>query len=144
MSVASTGVLLDTCAAIWLMNGSLKEAVLERILSSAKEGGLYVSPISAWEIGLLSRPRPNRQSVLDFLPDAKTWFANLMGKPGIRSAPLTGDIAIDSSYLPGIVHGDPTDRLLIATARNMRLSIATGDSKIIAYGVAGHLGVIAC
>jgi PIN domain nuclease of toxin-antitoxin system len=142
MSAASAGVLLDTCAAIWLMNGSLKERAFAEILASAIVGGLYVSPISAWEIGMLSRPRLGRPAGPEFLPDAKTWFAHLMSKPGIRPAPLTIDIAIDASYLPEAVHSDPADRLLIATARNMRLSLATGDSKIIAYGA--DVDVIAC
>jgi PIN domain nuclease of toxin-antitoxin system len=144
MSAGRAGVLLDTCAAIWLMSGSLQERVLEDILAVAAEGGLYVSPISAWEIGMLSRPRPSHAVLPQFLPDAKTWFADLVKKPGVRVAPLTTDIAIDASHLPGVVHNDPADRLLIATARNMRLSIVTRDAKIIAYGAEGHLNVIAC
>lgn len=144
MNDVAAGVLLDTCAAIWFMNGSLKDHIAAQILASAIEGGLHVSPVSAWEIGMFSRPKPNRLAVPQFLPDAKTWFTTLTGKNGVRFAPLTSDIAIDASYLPGQIHNDPVDRLLIATARNMRLALVTRDEKIIAYGAAGHVQVIAC
>ena len=144
MSDAANGVLLDTCAAIWLMNGMLKQRVFAQILAEGIPGGVYVSPISGWEIGMLSRPRPGRPVAVEFSPDPKKWFSNLMKGPGIRPAPLTADIAIEASYLPGEIHSDPADRLLIATARNMRLSIATGDKKIINYATAGHVDVIAC
>ena len=93
---------------------------------------------------MLSRPKPGRPVALEFAPDPKTWFSNLMRGPGIRPAALTADIAIEASHLPGMIHNDTADRLLVATARNMRLAIATGDEKIIAYGGAGHLYVIAC
>ncbi len=63
---------------------------------------------------------------------------------GIRAAPFTPEIAIDSSHLPGILHGDPADRLLIATARHMRVPIITRDRKIIAYAAQGHVEVVAC
>lgn len=144
MSDAAKGVLLDTCAAIWLMNGMLKQRIFAQILAEGAPGKVYVSPISGWEIGMLSRPRPNRPVALEFAPDPKTWFSSLMKGPGIRPAPLTADIAIEASYLPGEIHNDPADRLIVATARNMGLSIATGDEKIIAYAAAGHVNVIAC
>lgn len=144
MSDVSKGVLLDTCAAIWLMNGALKQRVFAQILAEGAPGKVYVSPVSAWEIGMLSRPRAGRAVVLEFAPDPRTWFSNLMKGPGIRPAPLTADIAIEASYLPGSIHSDPADRLIIATARSMQLSIATGDKKIIAYAAAGHVAVIAC
>jgi PIN domain nuclease of toxin-antitoxin system len=144
MSDGAEGVLLDTCAAIWLMNGTLKQRVFDEILALGAPGKIYVSPISAWEIGMLSRPRLSRPAILEFAPDPRIWFSNLMRGPGIRPAALTPDIAIEASYLPGTIHNDPADRLLVATARIMRLAIATGDEKIIDYAAAGHVQVIAC
>jgi PIN domain nuclease of toxin-antitoxin system len=119
-------VLLDTCAAIWLVNASpLCAAVTGDIQQTGQSGGVYVSTPSAWEIGLLSRPRPNRIA-LQFLPDPKSWFARLLGLPGINEAPITAAIALDSSHLPGNLHPDPADR------------------RIIAYAGAGFVKVIPC
>jgi PIN domain nuclease of toxin-antitoxin system len=56
---ASPAVLLDTCAAIWLANGDPMSERSRKAISESQAGpGVYVSPISAWEIGtLVSRNR---------------------------------------------------------------------------------------
>jgi PIN domain nuclease of toxin-antitoxin system len=139
----STAVLLDTCAVIWLANGEpLYGDAAERIIEAGLADGILVSPISAWEIGLLSRARGGRG--IDFLPDPATWFARFSAGPGVRPAAFTAEIAIAATRLPEPLHGDPADRMLIATARHLGLPIVTRDSKIIAYAAAGHVLAIAC
>ncbi|MGI8839367.1 MAG: type II toxin-antitoxin system VapC family toxin [Caulobacteraceae bacterium] len=139
----SAAVLLDTCAVIWLAQGSRIAPDAEmRIREAARAGAVFVSPVSAWEIGLLSRPRPGR--VLEFLPDPATWFARFMAGPGMRPAPFNAEIAIASSLLPGSLHGDPADRLLVATARDMSVPIMTRDGPIRDYADAGHVSVVPC
>ena len=138
-------VLLDTCAIIWLANGkSLIPEAVTAILHAGLHDGIFVSPISAWEIGRLSKARRGRTGVVRFMPDPGTWFARFMAGPGIRDAPFNPDIAIASSWLPGEVHGDPADRLIIATARHLGLPIVTRDRKIIAYAEAGEVSAIPC
>ncbi|WP_439550785.1 type II toxin-antitoxin system VapC family toxin [Falsiroseomonas sp.] len=138
------GVLLDTCAVIWLADGApMAPAALAAIQRAGEGPGIHVSPVSAWEIGLLSRPRGQRAPMV-FTPDPKTWFARLMSAPGIKEAPLTPGIAVDASWLPGDLHGDPGDRLIIATARDQGLTVITRDRLILAYGAAGHVGVLGC
>jgi PIN domain nuclease of toxin-antitoxin system len=54
-------VLLDTCAAIWLANKDRMAAEAVRaIVAAGQSGGIFVSPVSAWEIGMLSRPGAGR------------------------------------------------------------------------------------
>lgn len=144
MSTEPKGLLLDTCAVIWLMAGTLSPPVVDRITIAGTAGGIYVSPVSAWEIGMLARSKPGRTSVPQFLPDPETWFAALMSRPGIKPASLTPSIAIHASFLPGELHSDPADRLLVATSRTLGLPIATGDRKIIAYAAAGYIDVVTC
>ena len=142
---AASAVLLDTCAVIWLANGDpLLAAAADAVVRAGLADGIYVSPISAWEIGMLSKPRPGRGPALQFLPDPKTWFARFMAGPAIKEADLIPDIAIDASYLPGSPHGDPADRLIVATARHFGLPIVTRDGRIIAYAHNGFVDVIAC
>ena len=144
MANLTAGVLLDTCAVIWLANGDpLPIQVINAIMEAAMAAGVFISPISAWEVGMLSNPRGSRPA-LRFLPDPKAWFAKVMKGPGIREATLTPGIAIDASSLPGSVHGDPADRLLIATARHLNVPIVTRDNKIIAYAEQGLVQVLAC
>jgi PIN domain nuclease of toxin-antitoxin system len=118
--------------------------VIEAIRAAGQADGVYVSIASAWEVGLLSRPSSRRKSMPQFSPDAKSWFARLMAMPGIKEAAITAAIAIDASYLPGDFHADPMDRLIVATARDLGIPVVTGDRKIIAYGQAGFVNVIAC
>jgi PIN domain nuclease of toxin-antitoxin system len=138
-------VLLDTCAVIWLANGDpLVPQAAAEIVHAGLHGGVFVSPIAAWEIGMLSKPRPGRAGVVRFLPDPAAWFARFMAGAGIKQAAFTPDIAIAASWLPGELHGDPVDRLLIATARHLGLPIVTRDRKIIAYAATGEVAVVAC
>jgi PIN domain nuclease of toxin-antitoxin system len=138
-------VLLDTCVVIWLANAeNLTPRVVDMIRHAGRHGGVFVSIASAWEIGLLSRPRANRTPVPAFTPDPKTWFARFLSGPGIKETIITPAIAIDASYLPGDFHADPMDRLIVATARHLGMPVVTSDRKIIAYAEAGHVGVVAC
>ena len=124
-------MLLDTCAAVYLANGDpMAEPAADAIIQAGLADGVYISPISAWEIGLLSRP--GRPDTVRFLPDPKTWFARLLAIPTIRQAAFTPDIAIDSAHLPSPLHGDSGDRLLIATARHLGMPIVTRDRQITA------------
>jgi PIN domain nuclease of toxin-antitoxin system len=136
-------VLLDTCALIWLANGSaMAEAAVALIVRAGLADGVFVSPVSAWEVGLLAHP--SQAKPVGFLPDPKTWFKRVMAAPAMRPAPFTPDIAIDSFCLPGQLHGDPADRLIIATARHLGMPVVTRDAKIQAYAAAGHVQVVPC
>lgn len=138
-------ILLDTCAVIWLASGTqLSPVVMAALLHAAATDGLVVSPASAWEIGLLSRPRQGRPPAVQCLPDPKTWFARFLSQPGIRLTLISPAIAIDASYLPGDFHADPMDRLIVATARHHGIPVATRDRKILDYAAAGYLAVIPC
>lgn len=137
-------LLLDTCALIWLINRTpIRPQALDEIERAAREDALLVSTASAWEIGLLSR-RTGRSDGLQFSPDPKTWFARALTAPGLRLAALTPEIVIDASHLPGELHSDPADRLIIATARHLGAGIVTRDRKILDYAQAGFIEALAC
>jgi len=130
---------------IWLANGDpMSSGAVSAIVSTGLADGIYVSPVAAWEVGLLSRRATGNKPAPQFLPDPGTWFATFMRGPGIKEAALTAAIAIDAAYLPGTLHSDPGDRLIIAMARHLNAAIVTRDRLIIAYGEAGHARVIPC
>jgi PIN domain nuclease of toxin-antitoxin system len=144
-SAPPNAVLLDTCAVIWLANGdALASSATAAILHAGAADGIFVSPVSAWEVGLLSNPKAGRNLAVQFMPDPKTWFARVMAGPGLREASLTSEIAIDASFLPGELHGDPADRLIVTSARHLGVPVVTRDRRIIAYGRDGHVQVIPC
>jgi PIN domain nuclease of toxin-antitoxin system len=133
-------ILLDTCALLWIMN---KEPVLPAALSAveraARAGELYASPVSAWEIGILVT---RRRVVLDV--SAEVYVSRAFSRPGVQIAALTPEIAVRSSHLPGTLHSDPADRMLIATAMLMGLKLMTRDRRILDYAAQGHLSVSPC
>jgi PIN domain nuclease of toxin-antitoxin system len=137
-------LLLDTHAAIWLAEGQLSDSALAHVIYAGLADGVFVSPVSAWEVGLLARPRPTGGPKVMFMPDPQSWFSTLLSKPIIKEAPLTHAAAIDSSFLPGRFHGDPADRLLVATARGLGIAILTRDRRILSYAKAGQVRAVRC
>jgi PIN domain nuclease of toxin-antitoxin system len=85
--VTSAPLLLDTCAAIWVVEGQISPSLTEA-LNDAYAAGQYVfvSPISAWEIGLLMR----RKKLASPLTPQR-WFRSLLELPGVRLAEMAID-----------------------------------------------------
>src|SRR6202046_1411152 len=133
-------LLLDTNAAIWLSRDELKAAASEKLDEAARAGvATWLSPITAWEVGLLVAH--NRLS-LGATP--QRWFARLLSIPNVRLAELSPDILIASSFLPGKPPRDPTDRIIAATARELGAPLVTRDRALLDYGKQGHVAVVEC
>jgi PIN domain nuclease of toxin-antitoxin system len=131
-------LLLDTCAVIWLTEkASLRPAAVEVLRVNA--GATYISPIIAWEVGMLAA-----RGRLQLLIRPERWFANLFDVPGVRLAEMSPDLLIASSYLPGKPPRDPIDRIMAATARELGATLITRDRALLDYGEAGHVAVMAC
>src|SRR5580698_5717434 len=124
-------LLLDTHCWIWAQLGliqQLSRAALQSIQDAEREGNLRISVISIWELAMLEK----RGRVA--LPmNVRTWVEQALSKPGIAVAPLTPEIALESVRLPGEIHGDPADRMLVATARVLGARLVTKDAQLIRY-----------
>jgi PIN domain nuclease of toxin-antitoxin system len=135
-------ILLDTCAVVWMVQEQpMVPAALSVIRRAAAIGSVFVSPVSAWEVGLLAI---RRRQPLTFKPDPITWFERLLGRPGVRPVPLSHRVAVSAAFLPGTLGRDPADRLLIATARELGVPLVTRDRRILDYARQGHVDAIAC
>lgn len=131
-------ILLDTHVWIWLMLGSneLSKDFIKSIQIAQENENILISPISIWEIGMLEAKNKIR-----FDRDCQDWIDHALNQEGIKLTPITPRIAIQSSRLPGDLHGDPADRLLIATAHEENAVLVSCDSKIIDYGVGKFFSV---
>lgn len=134
-------LLLDTCAVIWIAGKQPMSARSREEIDAAlaQKRVVAVSVITAWELGLLSRKGR--------LPSARppsALFASFVGAPGIALEQLTAELLIDSSFLPGDLHGDPADRIIIATARALDFTVVTRDRHILRYAEAGHVRALPC
>lgn len=132
-------LLLDTHTWIWLNNGSneLSSKIIQKIDSAADNGNVFISAISVWEIATLASKKR-----LILRTSLKEWVDEALSQIGVELVPLTPDISIESAALPNGFHGDPADRLIVATARIKRMVILTRDSKILSYAKEGFIEAI--
>ncbi len=56
-----------------------------------------------------------------------------LGYPGVQLIPLSPEVAIESTRLPGDFHRDPADQIIVATARIFDCPLLTLDEKILGY-----------
>ncbi|HTC87578.1 MAG TPA: type II toxin-antitoxin system VapC family toxin [Bryobacteraceae bacterium] len=133
-------LLLDTHCWLWAQLGliqRLSRAALQAIRSAESEGNLRISVISIWELAMLEQ----RGRVA--LPmNVRTWVDQALSKPGIAVAQLTPEIMIESVHLPGEMHGDPADRMLVATARVQGATLLSKDEQLIRYSRLRHVKLV--
>jgi PIN domain nuclease of toxin-antitoxin system len=137
----SPPLLLDTHAAIWIVEGEqLGSAAVEAIDAAYQAAAtIFVSAITAWEIGMLvSRNR------LGLATRPERWFQRLLAVPGMRQADLSPEILIASSFLPGTPPRDPADRIILATARDLGATLITRDRLLLKYSEDGQVSTIQC
>lgn len=134
-----TPILLDTCAVIWIAADAEIASAAAEALNDARDLTLFVSPMTAWEIGMLvARQR------LTLTMDPRSWFESFVGVPGVRLAPLAVRTMVASSFLPGTPPRDPVDRILAATAREYGYRLMTRDRLLLDYAADGHISAIEC
>lgn len=134
-------LLLDTCAVIWVSEDQPVSSQAMNALDEAHLDGepVYVSPITAWEVGLLvSRGR------LALLLKPQLWFQRLLDVSNVRLADMSPDLLIASSFLPGTSPRDPADRIIAATAREYGYTLVTRDRPLLDYADQGHIRALAC
>ncbi|HJX14940.1 MAG TPA: type II toxin-antitoxin system VapC family toxin [Candidatus Deferrimicrobiaceae bacterium] len=131
-------LLLDTHVWLWVVGGvePLKRSVLSTVEGAARGGRIRVSVISVWEVAMLEA-----KGRIRLTKDCLAWVRDALSAPGTSLVPLSPEIAVESSRLPGRFHGDPADRILVATARLLGGTLLTRDDRILAYGKGKHVSV---
>jgi PIN domain nuclease of toxin-antitoxin system len=119
--------LLDTHFWLWWLLGSARlpakeRAALDRL---ASRGALRLAAVSLWEAQML---HAKGRLVLDRAFDV--WIREAAADGVIEIVPLDVEVVIALGALPATFHGDPADRLIVATARAHRLALATYDRAI--------------
>jgi PIN domain nuclease of toxin-antitoxin system len=121
--------LLDTN--IWVLMAENYQSIPLKIMSTILKPDnypFYISAISVWEvakkvsIGKLTLSIPIRD-----------WLVQATRKPFIEIIPLSVDIALESTILPGTFHKDPADQIIVASARQCNMTLLTSDRHIISY-----------
>lgn len=125
-------ILLDTHVLVWLDTGSdrLGARCRERIETAHRDAEVAVSAFSFWEAAM----QVERGRIELSLPSAR-WRQDLRAA-GLREIPVDGEVGILAATLDGF-HGDPADRILVATAILHRAELVTADRAILAWD--GHV-----
>ena len=134
-------LLLDTHVWIWLLNGdrqNLNAGILSALTAAGGSGLLRVSAISLWEVAMLEA-----KGRIHIKMDCLDWLNAALSAPGVSLVPLTPEIAVSSAQLPGEFHGDPADRIIVATARIIDALVVTRDRRITSYASQGYVRILA-
>lgn len=120
-------VLLDTHVWIWWLtpDSPLTSRERDALDRAAVNHELHLSAISLWEAQVLHA----RKRIELPVPFAE-WIAAAADARMLTLLPLDVEVVIAADALPAAFHGDPADRLIVATARAHAMLLATHDSAI--------------
>ncbi|WP_324670092.1 type II toxin-antitoxin system VapC family toxin [Geochorda subterranea] len=123
-------IVLDTHAWVWWVSSpdQLSPKAREAADQAVEAGALYISSISVWEVVLLVQRDRLRLTL-----GVEDWVAYCEALPFIRFVPVNNAIAMKSVRLPGSLHPDPADRIIIATALTIGAPLVTKDHRIRSY-----------
>jgi len=121
-------LLLDTCALVFFVEdtGQLSNEAMGHL--TADDAEVYVSAVSIAELAC-GQERRRIQLTLHW----KQWWAEALRRNGWECLPISPEIMAEAWSLPGTLHGDPADRLLVATARIERMTLITTDPRLLEY-----------
>ena len=118
---------MDTHVWVWWLTSSPSLSAAERqaLDDEASRGELGLSAISLWEAQML-RARGRLALPLPFAD----WLWRATDSRMLAVLPLDVGVVLALDALPPSFHGDPADRLIVATARAHAMPLATHDVNI--------------
>jgi PIN domain nuclease of toxin-antitoxin system len=131
-------VLMDTHIWYWFVGGdkTLPAKVIDVINQAALEDSLYLAAISVWEIAMMEN-----KGRIQFQIPILQWIEEALKNVPIQLLALHPAIAVESCHLDDL-HGDPADRMIVATARVENLTLITRDIKIQNYAKQNKVKVL--
>ena len=123
-------IVLDTHVWLWWLSNPemLSQQADDAVQLAVEENNICISSISAWEISMLvSKGR------LELSIEVRDWIRKTEALPFVNFVPVDNTIAMRSVALPGSFHGDPADRIIVATAMTNGAKLVSKDRKIQDY-----------
>ncbi len=134
-------LLLDTH--VWVrdvfreFSAGQRRRLLPRINEARAEGSLRISVMSVWEVAMLESKGRIR---LDM--DCGAWVSKALRLSGVTVVPMSPEIAIASTRLPGRFRSDPADHIILATAWKLGALLVSADERMKEYAAQGFVDVL--
>ena len=132
-------LLLDTHAWLWTMSNepALKPAIRSLVEAAQVERRLFVPAFAFWEVA--QKEYAGKLTIQNGLDDL---IRRTLTPGKFLLADVTASILVAAYRLPGEFHGDPADRIIVATAREGAYTLLTHDDRILRYSAAGHVAAV--
>jgi PIN domain nuclease of toxin-antitoxin system len=119
-------ILLDTHVWLWWIS---EPSLLSRSAAATIDAAdrIGVSSISCFEVATAAA-----KGRISMDRDVLEWIEDALTVPRVELVPLTPRIAVKATQL-GRFHGDPADRLIVATAILESTTLVTKDRRIRKY-----------
>jgi PIN domain nuclease of toxin-antitoxin system len=127
--------LLDTHLLVWLQTDDERLTDPIRDIVSDARNSIFASVVSIWEVAIkwgLRHGSPND------MPFPASTFSEALIASAVAVLPSSAAHAVALDDLP-LLHGDPFDRLLVATARSEGMTLLTRDAGLAQYGAGVRL-----
>jgi PIN domain nuclease of toxin-antitoxin system len=121
-------ILLDTQVWLWMLVEADRLGSAQQILVD-RRNELLLSAASTWEISM-----KHALGRLQLPQDPALYVPERLRMTGVKPLPITYTDTLALASLP-MHHNDPIDRLLIAQARSLDLTIMSADPQFRAYDV---------
>lgn len=108
---------------IWWLNRTSDPSESALRFLDATDPRPIIADISLWEVAMLVK-----KGRITLKIELRAWF-DIVTKH-VELIPITPSIAARVADLPEEFHGDPADRLIVATAIERRVPLVTRDKKI--------------
>jgi len=129
-------LVLDTHILLWslITPEKLSQNLKHKISIAQQDSSLIISSISLWEIAMLaSKKRINIYEPID------AFLQSITDINGLKVVDISAQVTAQSVLLMDDFHGDPADRIIVATTRINSATLVTKDQKILDWAKLGHI-----
>ena len=112
----------------------LSDDIKHKINLAQENSQLFLSSISLWEIAMLSFKKR-----INIYEPIKDFLNSITDINGLAIKDISSEIAAESISLMDDFHGDPADRIIVATAKCLGATLLTRDQKILTWAKLEHI-----